>query len=154
MNVGPAEIGQYVESIWDSILGLGVGPGETALPGQKSDYVTGCVQLTGVWEGAVTFDCPTTLARRAAGILFGTKPDETTTAELYDVVGELTNMMGGNLKALLPSPCYLSLPTVADGSDYALRILGTRVVSRAGFQCEDQPFLVTVIERLPKGERR
>jgi len=43
---------------------------------------------------------------------------------------------------------------VADGSDYALRILGTRVVSRAGFQCEDQPFLVTVIERLPKGERR
>jgi chemotaxis protein CheX len=153
MNFGAAEIGQYIESIWDSVLGLGVQSGGTDLPGQKSDYLTGCIQITGAWEGAVTLDCPTALARQAASILFGGQPAETTTEQVHDVVGELTNMIGGNLKALLPSPCYLCLPAVADGSDYALRVLGSRVVSRAGFECKDLPFLVTVIEREPKAPK-
>jgi chemotaxis protein CheX len=150
MNIGASEIGQYVESIWDAVLGLGVRPGGTEMPGPRSDYLTGCVQITGAWEGAVTLDCPTALARQAAGILFGEQPAETTTEQVHDVVGELTNMIGGNLKALLPSPCYLCLPAVADGSDYALRVLGSRVLSRAGFECGERPFVVTVIERQPK----
>jgi hypothetical protein len=29
-----------------------------------------------------------------------------------DVAGEVANMIGGNLKALLPEPCRLSLPKV------------------------------------------
>jgi chemotaxis protein CheX len=149
MNFGTAEIGQYVESIWDSVLGLGVRPGAADLPGPKSDYLTGCIQITGAWEGAVTLDYSKALARQAAGILFGAQEAETTTEQVHDVVGELTNMIGGNLKALLPGPCYLCLPAVADGSDYALRVLGSRVLSRAGFECARQPFVVTVIERQP-----
>ena len=42
---------------------------------------------------------------------------------------------------------------MADGSDYALRVLGSRVLSRAGFECKDQAFLVTVIEREPKAPK-
>ncbi len=78
MEIGTSEIGQYVESIWDTMLGLGVRPGATSLPGPKSDYLTGCVQLTGAWDGAVTLDCPAGLARQAAGTLFGAEPAEVT----------------------------------------------------------------------------
>jgi chemotaxis protein CheX len=147
MQIGPAEISHYVASIWGSLLGLGVKPADTSLPGQKSDYVTGCVQLTGAWEGAVTLDCPAGLARQAARVMFGAEPTETTTEQVHDVVAELTNMIGGNLKALLPGPLFLCLPAVADGSDYALRVLGGHVISQAGFECEGQPFLVTITER-------
>jgi hypothetical protein len=61
--------------------------------------------------------------------------------------GELTNITGGNLKALLPEPCYLSLPAVADGSDYGLWILDSRLRTQLTFNCHDHPFQVTVLER-------
>jgi chemotaxis protein CheX len=150
MQISPTEIGQYVESIWGSMLGLGVRPGDTSLPGQKSDYLTGCVQLTGAWEGAVALDCPAVLARQAAGILFGAEPAATTVEQVHDVVGELTNMIGGNLKSLMPGPLYLCLPAVADGSDYALRVLASRLVMQAGFECEGHSFRVTITERTPR----
>jgi hypothetical protein len=59
-------------------------------------------------------------------------------------------MIGGNLKALLPGPSNLSLPAVTDGADYAPRVPGSRVMSRAGFECWDQPFVITVMECNPQ----
>ena len=147
MSVGQAEIGQYVESIWESVLGLPVSAGG-APPDQRSGYLTGCVQITGAWDGAVTLDIPVPMARRAAGIMFMAEPaDAVPLDQVHDTVGELTNMIGGNIKALLPGPCYLTLPTIVDGSDYAVRVLGGTAVSQAAFACQDQPFVVTVIER-------
>lgn len=148
MSVGQAEISQYVESIWASLLGLMVRPDDSAPPPPRTSCLTGCIQITGAWEGAVTLDIPWALSRQAAAIMFQAGPDdEVPLDQVQDAVGELTNMIGGNLKALLPGPCYLTLPAVADGTDYALRVLGSKVVSQATFVCQDQPFVVTVIER-------
>jgi len=38
-------------------------------------------------------------------------PDE----DVADAVGELVNMIGGNVKSLMPGPSVLSLPVVAAG---------------------------------------
>ena len=46
--------------------------------------------------------------------MFGSAPDVVTDAEVVDALGELTNMIGGNVKSLLPAPSQLSLPMVSD----------------------------------------
>ena len=38
-----------------------------------------------------------------------------TTADIADALGELANIIGGNVKSLLPEPCALSLPHVLVG---------------------------------------
>jgi len=74
--------------------------------------LAGCVHISGEWEGAVTLDCPSELAKKVASIMFSLTEDELSSDLIQDALGELTNMTRGNLKSLLPEPCYLSLPAV------------------------------------------
>lgn len=111
---------------------------------------TGCILITGDWEGAVTLDLPSGLARRAGAIMFGGSPDEVADAEIRDVVGELTNITGGNVKALVGGTCQLSLPAVTEGADYLMSLPGSSVVNRVQLDCDGELLLVTVLERKHK----
>jgi chemotaxis protein CheX len=149
MHIGHELIDEIVETIWASTLGLTVRPcDQVALPAGNAGFQTGCVQITGAWEGAITLSCADGLARRAAALMFSIDLDDVTTEHVHDALGELANITGGNLKAFFPEPCYLSLPAVVDGTDYAFRVLASRVLARAAFQCQDAPFQVVVLERV------
>ena len=77
--------------------------------------VTAWIELRGAFCGMVrgTFSEP--LARILAGAMMAQDPAQSTADDIRDVTGELVNIVAGNLKALLPSPCQLSLPKVQDG---------------------------------------
>jgi len=107
------------------------------------------VQITGTWEGAVALDCPVELAKKVASIMFQLKEDETTTDLVEDGLGELTNMTGGNIKSLLPEPCYLSLPAVTM-TQHGLRIPGSELVSTVTFKCWGYNFRVSVLKKVEK----
>jgi chemotaxis protein CheX len=62
----------------------------------------------------------------------------------------MTNMVGGNIKTLLPEPSRLSMPSVTKGSDYMFSVGGGEIVSQLSFSCEGKPFQVAVIERRRK----
>jgi chemotaxis protein CheX len=62
-----------------------------------------------------------------------------------DAIGEVANMAGGNVKALLPGPSVLSLPEVA-GEGAASVATGGRPVSRLAFAIDGSPLVVTVVE--------
>jgi len=66
---------------------------------------------------------------------------------MQDATGELSNMVGGNVKALLPQPSRLSLPSVVEGKDYNLRIPGALCISRMVFESQGSPFVVTMHAR-------
>jgi len=74
-------------------------------------------------------------------------PADTTPEEVTDALGELANMIGGNVKALLPEPCRISLPAVADGMDYRLSVPGARPVTAVTWSCESEPLMVRLLER-------
>jgi len=147
MQFAEEEICQLTESIWISVLGLEVrrATGTPELPQERT--LIGCVQITGAWEGAVTLHCAAGLARQAAGVMFGIDPESTSVEEVQDALAELANMTGGNLKTLLPEPCHLSFPTVVEGSNYTLRIPGSRLVSQVAFECQGYPLQVTLVEK-------
>lgn len=141
------EIRQITEMVWASMLERDLQPGN-CLDWQAGPHqmLMGAVHLNGDWEGAVTLNCSANLARQFASILFGTEEQSTTPEQTADVLGELANIVGGNIKGLLPAPSQLSLPSVTEGSDYQALLPGGQVVSKVAFQCLGEPMLVVLLK--------
>ncbi len=141
------EIYRITETVWNSILGLEIGRRKEPLPEQTgARFLTGCVQITGAWHGAFRLDCPFSLARRIAAIMFRFETTQTSEDDIRDALGEVANITGGNVKGLLPEPCRLALPVVVvDGSGYALHLAGSRIVTQINLECEQEPFRVTLL---------
>ena len=59
-----------------------------------------------------------------------------TETDARDVVAELANMIGGNLKSVLPGPLFLSLPTVVAGRDLGLQVPGAELIEDVSLCCE------------------
>ena len=81
--------------------------------------------------------------------MFQLNEDEVVSDLVQDALGELTNMTGGNMKSLLPEPCYLSLPAVTM-TQHGLRIPGSELVSTVTFQCWGYKFRVSVLKKSNK----
>ena len=146
------EIDDVTKTAWETILGLRVtadlGP---RVPSTHDHTVAASVQITGGWNGAVVLFCPAALARRVAAVMFAIDEQEASADQIQDALGELTNIISGGVKGLLPGKCYLSLPTVADGTVYTLRVRGSRVVFEAAFTCDGHQFKLSLLARDESG---
>ncbi len=78
--------------------------------------LTGTVFISGQWNGLVSLTCSSVAAVRAAALMFAADLEEVDQGDVLDAVGELVNIVGGNLKGMLPSPTGLSLPSVTEGA--------------------------------------
>jgi len=144
------EICDYTESIWKSILSLDVKPSINGSADLESNYaLAGCIQITGAWNGSVTIHYPMFLAKQVASIMFDLRGKPVENELIQDALGELTNMTGGNIKSLLPEPCFLSLPAVAM-TDSAIRIPGSELVTKVTFKCNGENFLVSLLKKVDK----
>ncbi|MBK7972631.1 MAG: chemotaxis protein CheX [Deltaproteobacteria bacterium] len=138
MHVEESTLFELAETVWTSVLGLNLARAEAPPANGSTRHMIGCVVITGAWEGAVTIECPESMAKKAAGIMFGTEPEAASDDEVRDALGELANMIGGNVKALLPSPSQLSLPTVAEGKEFKLTVPGTHEVRHVDCDCDGE----------------
>jgi chemotaxis protein CheX len=148
MTVTETDIENIATTIWDSLFDFGLE--RTEAQHLKGDsIVTGCLQISGAWQGAVLLQCPLVLASSLAATMFGSgepSPPE----QIQDALGELANMVAGNVKALLPETSHLSLPAVALGSDYELNVMGTKALLMASFECKGQVMTITLLGRVAK----
>jgi chemotaxis protein CheX len=147
-----SDITQIAYSIWETLFSapLDRAPAGSLLR-DDTPLMTGCIQIDGAWNGAVMLQCPQALAERLSAELF--QPDGAITPdEVHDTIGELTNMLAGNVKALLPEPSRISLPAVAQGADYDLRVMGTRVEAAVAFTCLEQLLVVTLLRSTADGD--
>jgi chemotaxis protein CheX len=147
MNVEEQDIRDITGAVWTNVLQADAASPDRPEPELSGTVVTGCVQISGAWEGAVTIQCPVDLARAAAAVMFDTDPAQTSNEEMRDALGELANMVGGNIKALLPSPTKLSLPIVVEGKRSALSIRDAVAVRKVWFEWLDKEFVVTLLSR-------
>jgi chemotaxis protein CheX len=138
------ELTEIVRNVFETMMGL-----EVAAAGvpwfHHPERLTAAVQLSGVWSGAVLLECDRTLAcRLAAAFLSMPEPAEVDDM-VRDVIGELTNMIGGNLKCTLSDGIQLSTPVVVDGSSLSLRVCGAEVCQRVALACDGGLLWVTVV---------
>lgn len=141
------EIQEVVQSTWFAFLQADATPigtsAEVARDGAGKNPLLGRIDIDGAWRGEVLFRCQEQLGRTAAAVFFDLPPDAIGEAEICDAVAELTNVLGGNLKCLLPSGCKLSLPHVDP-----LGGGGAEPPSGAvAFQSGGEPFWVAVRRR-------
>lgn len=107
-------------------------------------FLTGCVQLTGAWEGAAVVRCSYKLASHLASTMFGM--EELAVEEVCDTVGELANLTAGAVQALMPSPSELSPPSVVQGKDYKLILPRCSVMNEVYFRFQQEPFNIVIFE--------
>ena len=67
--------------------------------------------------------------------------------EVFDVIGELCNMVGGDIKSRLCDSgftCELSIPSVTSGNDLKIESMGWDRCECFGFKCRKNTALVQV----------
>jgi len=72
------------------------------------------VNLNGAWKGQVMMYVSPDLAREIAAVMMRQAPEDMGRDEAFDAVGELANMIAGNLRPLIPGSRSLSLPKVSE----------------------------------------
>ena len=131
------------QDIWASFLDLPLEP----VPADTVDIsampmVGGVVTVHEAWSGAVQLECSADFAAMAAQRMFAADGG-VTRLELDDALGELTNMIGGNIKSLLPAPSHLSLPSVTHTVGLA-SVRGFTPLSRVAFLAAAEPIFITI----------
>ena len=146
IEILPSELAQIVGSVFSTMMGLELTECNTPwFPG--GNRLTSAVQLTGDWSGAVLMECDGRQACRFADRFLAREPsgNDVVDDDVRDVLGELANMIGGNLKSLLSRGIQLSMPSVVDGSNYSLRICGAEVRALLAFDCAEGVIWIRVL---------
>lgn len=146
----PQRVNETVTNVFGTMVQLsaqltpGVPPGDPDF-----ERVSGSVGIAGEQlTGAIYLHLPVLLARRAAGAMLGLRgPAPADSPAISDVIGELTNMISGGLKAALNdagAECGMSTPAVIRGRHFAIETRPEVTRSAFSFTCDNQTFSVEV----------
>lgn len=142
------EILEITETTWQAMLGLDIQAGTLpATVDLANGWWTGKVEISGAWNGVVLLHGSRQLAHSAAAVIFANGQSKVTPQDRSDAMYELTNVIAGNIKSLLPGPCQLSLPQVMQTTPEGLNVAHAECVSELVFHCQDQPLFVSLWKR-------
>lgn len=152
MLVAEHDVAVLIDEIWMTTLGLAtqrIEPGQAPLP-TSAETFDGIINITGDWQATVALQIPKVLAAHVAAVMFHLEPGTApTTEDMQDAIGELTNMLGGNIKALLSGECHLSLPAVVEGRGYTVRVPSSHIAERVAFVCQGHQAVVNLMSVAP-----
>jgi chemotaxis protein CheX len=113
------EVVQLTQEIWSALLAP-QGTPQLELDDLPGYEVLATTDITGEWNGTVCVACSRAAARRVTSVMFEIPDEDLGETDVRDAVGELVNVVGGNIKGLLPGPTVLSLPKVVEGGELSL----------------------------------
>lgn len=136
MTVTSEVLARVAGNVWSTQLGLEAEADDSARV-DPSAGVLAAVRFRGGFEGTLTLRCSVRLSELAAAAAFASQAPAIGPGEARDTLAELTHVIAGNLKSLLPAPCDLSQP-VAGGDALPP---GT-TVAEAGLRIDGEPLRV------------
>lgn len=144
--------------VFDTMLGA---PLEDLEPYQKADApapgdgVVALIGMAGAWAGTGTFCCSALTACRISAALL-MQEYASVDEEVLDAVGEVTNMVLGNVKSALEEDLGamgLSIPTVIYGRNFVTRSIAPGNWSVVPFRWQGETLEIHVcLSRSPKAE--
>ena len=144
-----SETAQIVADVFQTMLGIPVEPITMEWAPQPGN-MTAAIFFAGNWKGAVLIECGEQQACRWTAKLMSITEPSAITDDVRDAMGEIANMVGGNLKSVLPAGVSLSMPSVVQGRDYSMRICGGNLVNRQAFNGPHGLFWITFVEVVEK----
>lgn len=143
-----ALLANATDEIFDTMLSMKIEVLETTPDIAKdASRIVGSVGFAGDVIGCMNIHITSKLARVIAGSMLGEKPDDLDSEVILDVVGELSNMVGGDIKSRLCDagmPCSLSIPSTMIGSNFMIESHGWMIHERIGFQTNEHCAFVEV----------
>ena len=140
----PTALGEFIsrhtENVCRTMLNVSVRPGPAAppAPAVEADTVVAFIGLTGAWNGSGAIACTGDAARHLSGRLLMTEFAQVDD-EVLDAMGELANMIVGNVKEDLSQslgPLAISTPTVIRGRGLQTRSIDGETDARVSFVCD------------------
>src|SRR4051794_13466754 len=107
------------------------------------------VSVTGTWNGEVVVECSTPLARLVTSHLLLIAMDDLADEDVRDVVGELVNVIGGNVKSVMPGPSTMSLPQSLLDGEHVPGADARGAVAAVQFAWREEPLRVSVFTQDP-----
>lgn len=142
-----SEIIELTRTVWETVLSMGIeNVAHDDARRDNGETVSACVHISGGWAGSVIITCPKAIANRIASQMFELGPDEVEEDLVHDAVGEVVNMIGGNIKGLVPGPSQLSLPAVAAGMHTRLAVPGSKPITQLSFRTEGESVRVVLTQ--------
>ncbi len=135
-----ADIGR---NVWESMLGFAILEVANDRSAEPAPHLWWAVDINGDWKGTVLLCVPEEMARNAAAVTFNETAEAVTVADAVDVVAELTNMIGGNIKGTIAGTHKLSLPRPATQTEIA----SATKAKKLWFSCPGGEFALTVAPR-------
>lgn len=109
------DLEQLLDQIWESLTDtpavLDFSTPEFSVP-DGTPLISAAVHLRGDWDGTVRILCTDAMAERIAGHMLAQPTAALIRDDVNDALGEVANIIGGNVKSLLDGVEKLSLPEV------------------------------------------
>lgn len=137
-------LSEIVLGIWNNMLGVEAGVDNIASLDQTIPTLSSSVHIIGDWHGSVVLHCTEQAATLFAERLFSGADILVGEKELEDVLRELVNMVGGNLKPLLGERCVLTTPKVVRGTGFTTNLPETDELIRTAFHDERHCFAISL----------
>ncbi len=135
------------QEVFETMLSMELGEngGIEALPGGMGQVV-GSVSMAGTVSGTVNIYVSDAFAKVITADMLGMEMEEVESEEeVHVVVGELSNMIGGDLKSRLCDAgfeCSLSIPSITSGKDFQIESKGWAVNEQVFFEYQDHIALI------------
>ena len=145
MTIDEQTLQQVVSDVCTGMLGLELEPSEH-FGCDESDSLSAVIRISGDWDSLVQFLTPRRTAVAIASNMFAMIVEELSEAAIPDAVGEIVNMVGGNLKGIVEGDSALSLPCVGEcvgAAPFDSSFNGLMVSNR----CQGDPLVVRVLDR-------
>ncbi len=105
------------------------------------DSFQAAIRINGDWKAELRVIASRGLAESIAQSMFGAEPSELSEEEVLDALGEIANVIGGNVKGIVDQECSLSLPCVGKLEETAQRGDVSHI-----YRCFEDDLRVSLIE--------
>ncbi len=145
MTIDESILQQVVNDICSGMLGLEMERSED-FNCEDTGALSAIIRISGGWDSLVQVLTPRKTAIAIASNMFAMSKDELSEAEIRDAVGEIVNIVGGNLKGIVEGVSSLSLPCVGESDGCAPFDSSFSGVSITNL-CQGDPFTVRILDR-------
>lgn len=137
---------ESTQEIFSSMIMLDVTPGEPFKRNGEmlKNSISGIIGLAGTTKGMLAIHLPNPSALAVTTAFLGMDVEEID-EDVKDAIGELANMLGGSLKAVLDpsgSDIKLSMPSSVYGEEYAIDCIAEAEMVTVPFSFDNHDFMV------------
>ncbi|HIN85026.1 MAG TPA: chemotaxis protein CheX [Myxococcales bacterium] len=147
LPVFQAQVPAMTRYVWAVLLNIDLGlltTQEVSLH-PKVKVFESSVNIEGGWSGRVSIRCPEFLVRRWAASMLSIAEDKVVHEDINDALGELANILAGNLKRVLPGNPRLGLPETSSQMT-GVKQRTEQACTQFTFEDAGVPFIVAIYE--------